>query len=119
MMPLNYTLRKSIGCYKCHKSQEKYQPSTIHGRHQNVRQNEKELETLIQAVRIYNDDIGMEFGIEKCAMLIKKERKTANDGRNRTSKSRKNQNVRRTVSLQILGNMGSGHHQASGYKTKN
>ena len=31
-------------------------------------QNEKELETLIQAVRIYSQDIGMEFVIEKCAM---------------------------------------------------
>ena len=30
--------------------------------------NEKELAT--QAVRIYNQCIGMEFGIEKCAMLI-------------------------------------------------
>ena len=30
--------------------------------------NEKELETLIRAVRIYSQDIGMEFGIEKCAM---------------------------------------------------
>ena len=34
--------------------------------------NEKELETLINAVRIYSQDIGMEFGIEKCAMLVKK-----------------------------------------------
>ena len=33
---------------------------------------EKELENLIQVVRIYSDDIGMEFGIEKCAMLIRK-----------------------------------------------
>ena len=32
--------------------------------------NEKELETLTQAVRIFNQDIGMEFGKEKCAMLI-------------------------------------------------
>ena len=37
--------------------------------------NERELETLIQTVRIYNQDIGMEFGIEKCAMLIIKSRK--------------------------------------------
>ena len=28
-------------------------------------QNEKELETLIQAVRTYSDDIEMEFNIEK------------------------------------------------------
>ena len=34
--------------------------------------NEKELETLIYAVRIYSQDIGMEFGIEKCAMLGRK-----------------------------------------------
>ena len=32
--------------------------------------NEKELEILIHAVRIYSQDIGMEFGIEKCAMLV-------------------------------------------------
>ena len=34
--------------------------------------NEKELETLIDAVRIYRQDIGMEFGMEKCAMLVMK-----------------------------------------------
>ena len=32
----------------------------------------KELETLIHAVRIYSQDIGIEFGIEKCAMLVMK-----------------------------------------------
>ena len=34
--------------------------------------NEKELETLIQTIRIYSLDIGMEFGIEIWAMLIMK-----------------------------------------------
>ena len=34
--------------------------------------NEKELETLIHAVRIYSQDIGMEFGIEICAIIIMK-----------------------------------------------
>ena len=34
--------------------------------------NEKELETQIQTVRIFSQDIGMEFGIEKCAMLVMK-----------------------------------------------
>ena len=32
----------------------------------------KELETIIHAVRIYSQDIGMEFEIEKCAMLVMK-----------------------------------------------
>ena len=34
--------------------------------------NEKELETLIHVVRIYSQDIVMEFGIEKCAMPVMK-----------------------------------------------
>ena len=36
--------------------------------------NEKELETLIQVVRIYSQDIGMESAIEKCARLIMRNR---------------------------------------------
>ena len=32
--------------------------------------NEKELGTLIHAVRIYSQDIVMEFGMEKCAVLV-------------------------------------------------
>ena len=31
--------------------------------------NKKELETLIQVARINSQNVGMEFGIEKCAML--------------------------------------------------
>ena len=34
--------------------------------------NEKELETLIQTVRIYSQDIGMEFATDKCAVLVMK-----------------------------------------------
>ena len=34
--------------------------------------NEKELESVIHTIRIYAQGIGMEFGIEKCAMLIMK-----------------------------------------------
>ena len=37
--------------------------------------NEKELETLIHAVRIYSQDIGMEFDVENCAMLVMKSSK--------------------------------------------
>ena len=34
--------------------------------------NENELETLTQEVRIYSQDTGLVFGIEKCAMLVMK-----------------------------------------------
>ena len=37
--------------------------------------NEKELETLTQTTRIYSQERGMEFDLEKCAMLIMKSRK--------------------------------------------
>ena len=37
--------------------------------------NDKKLETLIDSVRIYSQDIGMEFGIEKCTMLVMKSHK--------------------------------------------
>ena len=46
-------------------------------------------------------------------------RKTTKDGRNRSTKSRKNQNAQRKGNLQILGNIGSRHHQISGDEGKN
>ena len=48
---------------------ENYQPLNVHGRHQTVR---KKLETLIQIVIIYSQDLRMKFGIEKGAMLVMK-----------------------------------------------
>jgi hypothetical protein len=32
--------------------------------------NVKELDSLVQTVRGISDDIGMEFGIQKCAMVV-------------------------------------------------
>ena len=44
--------------------------------------NEKQLETLIQVVRIYSNNIGMEFAIGKCAMLgLKSEKPYKTEGR--------------------------------------
>ena len=37
--------------------------------------NEKELKTLIQTAGTYNEDMGIELGIEKCAMIIMKSEK--------------------------------------------
>ena len=37
--------------------------------------NEKELETLILTIKIYSQDIEMEFGLEKCVMFILRSRK--------------------------------------------
>ena len=35
------------------------------------------LDALIQTVRVFSSDIGMEFGIEKCAILIMKRGKVS------------------------------------------
>ena len=32
--------------------------------------NEKGFSSLVQTIRVFSEDIGMEFGIEKCAMLV-------------------------------------------------
>ena len=40
-----------------------------------VKNKKIELGTFIQTIRMYSQDIGMEFGIEKCAILIMKREK--------------------------------------------
>ena len=76
--------------------------------------NEK-METLIQTVRKYSQDIGIEFGIDKRAILVMKSGKW-HIWRNRTTKSRENQNVPRKSNL---GNFGSGQNQTSENKRRN
>ena len=34
--------------------------------------NDKEIDSLVQTVRIFSDDIGMKFGLEKCAAVTMK-----------------------------------------------
>ena len=49
---------------------------------------EKELETLMHTVRIYSQDIGMEFGIKKMCHASNEKWQTTPDGQNGTAKSR-------------------------------
>ena len=72
MIPLNNMLRKCITGYKLSRSQENINHLMNMGDIKLFAKNEKELESLIHAVRIYSQDIGMEFGREKCAMLVMK-----------------------------------------------
>ena len=101
-MPLNHILRKSTTGYRLSRSQRKIN-------HLIYDKNEKELETLIHAVRIYSHDIGMECGIEKCAMLVMKSSKRHLIAEwNYQAKRRKNS--RRKGNLQILGHFEGWHH---------
>ena len=69
MMPLNHILKKCTAGYKLGRSQEKVNHLMYMDDIKPFAKNEKEL---IHTVRIYSRDIGMEFGIEKCAMLVMK-----------------------------------------------
>ena len=66
-MPLNYIFKKCTAGYKL-QGEDQSPNDDI----KLFAKTEKELETLIHAVRIYSQDIGMEFGIEKYAMLAMK-----------------------------------------------
>ena len=72
MMPPKHILRKCTARYKLSKSQKKINHLMYMVDIKLFAKNEKELETLIHAVRIYSQDIGMEFDIEKRSMLVMK-----------------------------------------------
>ena len=81
-MPLNHILRKCTGGYKLSKLQEKVNHLMYMDDIKLLAKKGRELETLIHAVRTYSQDIGMGFGIEKCAMLVMKSGKRhRTDGR--------------------------------------
>ena len=72
VMPLNHILRKCIAGYKLSRSQEKINHEMYMDDIKLFAKNEKELENQIHAVRIYSQDIGVEFGIEICAVFVMK-----------------------------------------------
>ena len=81
--------------------------------------NETKLETLIHTVRIHSRDIGMEFGIEKCPMLVIKSGKRQLTGGMELPNQDKIKNARRKRDLQILGHLGGWHNQTSGIERQN
>ena len=65
---------------------------------------------------IYSQDVGMEFGIGKCAMLImKNEKRKIIQGIGLPNQERIRA-LREKGKLQKRGNIGSGHHQTRRYE---
>ena len=70
MMLLIYILRIVHRELKFTKSQENINHPVYMESIKVFVKNEKELESLIQTIRIYRQNIGLQYGIEKCIMLI-------------------------------------------------
>ena len=68
---------------------------------------EKKIESSIQTIRIFRQDIGMGFGVEKYIMLIMKIRgeKKKSNWKNRTGLSGKQQNTKRKKKLEVPWNI--------------
>ena len=64
---------------------------------------EKGLDSLVQTVRVFSEDIGMEFGIEKCAMLVMKKRKIVKSVGTELSDGKVIKSLRESESYKYLG----------------
>ena len=69
-IPLSLILRKAKAAYQFLESKEKINHLLITDDLKLYSQSEKGLDSLIQTVHVFSEDIGMEFGIEKYAMLV-------------------------------------------------
>ena len=70
LIPLSLILRKAKAAYEFSKSKEKSNHVLFMDDLKLYSKSEKGLDSLIQTVRVFSEDIGMRFGIEKCAMLV-------------------------------------------------
>ena len=75
MIPLSLILRKAKAGNEFSESKEKINHLLFMDDLKLYSQSEKGLDSLVQTVRVFSEDIGMEFGIEKCAMLVMEEGK--------------------------------------------
>ena len=70
LIPLSLILRKAKAAYEFSESKEKVNHLLFMDDLKLYSRSEKGLNLLVKTVRIFSEDIGMVFGIEKCAMLV-------------------------------------------------
>ena len=68
-------LRKAKTAYAFSESKEKINHLLFMDDLKLYSRSEKRLNSLVQTVCVFSEDVGMEFGIEKCAMLVMEKRK--------------------------------------------
>ena len=70
LIPLSLISRRAKAAYEFSESKEKINHLLFMDDLKLYSQSEKGLDSLAQTVHVFSKDIGMEFGIEKCAMLV-------------------------------------------------
>ena len=70
LIPLSLILKKGKAAYEFSESKEKINHLLFMDDLKVYGRSEKALDSLVQTVRVFSEDIGMEFGIEKCVMLL-------------------------------------------------
>ena len=70
LIPLSLILKKVKAAHEFSESKEKINHLLFMDDLKLYSGSEKGLEPLVQTVHVFSEDIGMEFGIEKCAMLV-------------------------------------------------
>ena len=70
LISLRLILRKAKASYEFSENKEKLDHLLFMDDLKLYSRSDKGLDSLIQTVHIFSEDIGMEFGIEKCAMLV-------------------------------------------------
>ena len=70
LIPLSLISRKTKAAYEFSESKEKINHLLFMNDLKLYSRDEKGLDSLVQTVRVFSEDIGMEFAIEKCEMLV-------------------------------------------------
>lgn len=72
MLPLSSVLNKSAAGYQLSKEEGKITRLLFMDDRKLYGSNEKEINSLVHTVRVFSSDIGIDFGIEKCAVMVMK-----------------------------------------------
>ena len=78
LIPLSLILTKVKAAYEFSESKEKINHLLFMDDLKLYSQSERGLDSLLQTVCVFSADIGMKFGIEKCAMLVMQKGKIVN-----------------------------------------
>ena len=75
LIPLSLILKNAKAAYEFSESKEKINHLLFMDDLKLYSRSEKGLDSLVRTVRVFIEDVGMEFGIEKCAILVTEKRK--------------------------------------------